>query len=168
MLSISEEERELYSEAMQNWKEGRLGVALSSMTESVDRSQGDPRVLGTFCSLRGGIHKDLGDVNAARRDFKVSVMMKPKSRLASALYYNFLVESGQMLEANEEGLRYLKAIEDSAELTDDTRSYVDIILLNLGEVPGWSRYLQAEATEVIKKRWKQLYDCEWAPDLEGI
>jgi len=161
---MNDAERELiYGKAMRSWQEGRLTEALSFMTELVEANQGVPRVIGTFCALRGGIHKDLGDQRAARRDFEFSIRIKPTSRLASAWYYNFLVESHQMLDANTEGLRYLKAIESRLELTSDTQSYVETILGNLGVVPGWGKRLNDKDVKIINERWQQLYRCEWKP-----
>ena len=162
---MNESERELtFSKAMQSWEEGRLTDALSYMTELVDANQGgEPGVIGTFCALRAEIHKDLGDERAARRDFDFAIRMKPTSRLASAWYYNFLVESHKMSDANREGLRYLTAIESKLELTADTQSYVDTILGNLDVVPGWAKRLHVKEVEVINRRWQQLHRCRWEP-----
>lgn len=152
----------LFDKAMDHYKKGRLDLALAGLNELVEASQGMPQVLVTFCALRAKIHQELGDARAARRDFQFTIQRKPWSWLASAWYYNFLIESRQMEEANREGLRYLWAVEDGVvESVQNVRDYLDLILTNLAQTPTLGRPFKPEEMELIRRRGRQVYQREF-------
>ena len=115
---------------MKNWQDGDLKAALSIMNKMIAQGSLD---LGALHLQRGSINKDLGDTTAALHDFKASSAIRPQSRLASACYYNMLVESGDFSAANTEGIRFLKVVEKRRQLSKDTQNYVETILSNLSE-----------------------------------
>lgn len=150
----SEADHELFNSASQKWKDGDLESALSIVTSLILKTDRDNADLAAYYSLRGGIYQELGVLSAAGADFKQLVMIKPASRLASAFYYNALIESDNLTEANLEGLRFLATIENRFDLTVDTQSYVDTILSNLFHSEDWSKNLLPKEIEMVTARRK--------------
>jgi predicted Zn-dependent protease len=117
-------DQEIYRLAMEAWKNGDYPEAISNLSKLIEDAKGD---LGIFYNLRANVHLEAGHIQEALNDFKVSVGLRPQSRLVSSTYFHFLLDQRHFTALEIEGRRYLNAIEHRPEQTPSVQEYCNTI-----------------------------------------